>query len=1108
MMVAAAPRRAARWAARLGVVVGATAAAAVAAATAADAVTADEMCPDSPFDCLPAWRWGPASSSFTNDPGMNPLTALTSGAGASVTGFLFAIARIVWTITLALVRFATSIDWLGTDSESNTTAVGAEIDRAFLSISELFGGFVWVLLIAGVVTVVIAASRRAVGGQGKSTWKEMIRPVVCMGMLVVMVQAAGNGVGTTWAPSWWIATSAQATGQIWDSTAGAVTGDLAQPPQWDPDRDSNDNSCDHVALALHEAGRKAAEGHEDDTIVAQFNVAELASTMWHSSHLSVWRQTQFDTTRSGARIYCWMLEDLARTPYDQQLALISNKSGGVQRPFLADPGSPTLRRTQYTNLAVCMRQGSAFKVAPEWLWWRGGIEAELIEECERAQTGASDNLEERLTGHSSWAAEGAETVGVFGSLARRVARVIPGVGGAAAGAAGRAIEAGSEAASEELRSGGLLGVRSTQQIEDYAYLADSGTSDQIQEAREVADYLTGLSGGNLSNSMAAGVMAIVVAVMYGLALGGVAFGATLAQMGAVVFWVFFSVIMLLGMWPTEAARSRFYRAIRLGIGLMLARFVMLGLMTAMVVTIAVFQAILDAVGSPVAASSLPIPVMVGSSWLPVGAELVFAQSAPGASWARGNAGMFFQALPPLVALIAFKRVFKELQFGNPTSFGGAMRMVGSVTTNGTDMSTFRQGRGMSMAKQRLHPMSPYGPFSLRRQTNRLRRAVGDNGPQKGKKGPVGDRQHPPSDATTESKPQRPDGKGNGKGDPGDGGGKPGDGGGKPGDGGGAAATDDAVDQGTTKVRSGVLGLLDRKTKVKDAVEAFGADHQGIAGLGRGAKRAAKFAVPVAVAGGALASFPLVGAVGGVTGALYTIGAYKGAKFAGRKFEDYAQSGRLGVGAGEALAEDPQWGDDALAVDDSLPAAAASAGSGARGHNSQRREGPPPPPRVPVPPPLPPDATMPSQLAPPHAARVQFPDTTKFDAEGVTQQGRYVQQGGTWYHDTGIEGERGRWYQQVEMPHPAMDAPPVAWSPAGASGPQVLVPGVAPLPASSATTPDPLVQQLHQPAPAPPPQQVHVNAPPAPAAADGSGQAQAAGDRVAEIARQRDRERRT
>ncbi len=1047
-----------RWASRALVVLVVAAAPMLLLARNAFAITPEELCPDSPLDCLPAWRWGPASATFTNEPGLNPLGALTQGAGASVTGLLFALARIIWSLTLILVRFSTSIDWLGTEDPNHASTVGGIIDGAFLQISQLFGGFVWVLLLAGVITVVVATTRRAGGGQGKATWKQMIRPVFCMGLLVVMVTAVDeDNPGGTWAPSWWIATSANAIGQVWDSSAGLVSEQLASPPQWDPDRNVNDNSCDRIAQALHDAGRSRAEDADDAVAVSQYNVAELVSSMWQSSHLLIWRNAQFDTTRSGARVYCWELERHARTPYDQQLSLINSASNSdpVQRPFLADPGSPALQRTQLTVLAVCMRQGTNFTVAPEWRWWRGGITDELVEECERAQLDSDTNLERRLTGSSQWAADTIETVtGVFGGLATRINR---GLAGTVASITGDLVEGTGEAVAEQMRSGGLLGVNSTDEIEQFAYVSDTGDSDQMADAREVADFLSALGGGNLNSSMAAGILAVVVAVMYGLAIGGVAFGATVAQMGAVLFWVFFSVVLMLGMWPTDAARDRFYRAIRLGVGVMIARFVMLGLLTAIVLVIAVFQQIVAVFEAPFAAAG-SIPVFAGSVSIPLLTELPLGQLAP-VRWGRNNAEMFFQALPPLVALIAFKRLFREMQFGNPTSFGGAAKMVGSITTNGTDMSSYQPSRATSLMRQRLHPMSPYGPFSMRRQTNRLRRAV--TGRQNTR-----NRDVPPEGAHRSDTEQHGRGTGgagtaggNGSGTQrrgrGTGGAGTAGGSGLPppppsgpagtGTGGARPLPDssssdppenDTVDAGTSTVRSGVVGILDRyanvRTRMRETGAAFSADHPHISHATKSALRRtarlaapAKFVAPLAVAGGALASFPIVGGITGLTGAALTIGGYKAAKFAGRSFDDYAMSGRFGQSAAQALAADPQAEPlDAAPDNGDRPRSWGVPGSRVRTLATHSRSGPPPPPPVPTPPPVPPDAVAPSQMLPPQLQRQQFPDGAQFTQEGMTAQGRYVFTEGHWWRDTGVKGDRGSWFERAEMPHPAMETDPV------------------------------------------------------------------------------------
>lgn len=1100
-----------RWVLRTVLFIGALLLLLVAASMPAHADISDQLCPDAPHECLPAWRWQSNSGQFFTDPGMNPIRALAQGASGSVTNLLFSLARFIWTLTLWFVRMATSIDWLGYDDESQRTAVGAAIDDGFLTVFDMVGGFVPLIFLAAVVTVVVSTVRTATGGRGKAEWKEMVRPAMCMGLLVAMVSAAGTP-GSTWAPSWWIEKSAEITGQVWDATASPLADRVGEPPQWEARLAggpvANDNSCDYFAKELHTQGQNAASG--DSSAAAQYNVASLVSSMWHETHLYAWRVAQFDTTRSGARMYCYVLEHLNRHDPAQTLAVMNhdrqgNATSTVKPPLLAPTMGAELKRREFYMLAACERDGGSFRVADEWQVFRGGdsdVIESMVERCTEAQTGSDPNLIKRITGRvKEELAQGGRVVSAIG----RGAQLAPG-----GGAAGELVENAGDALQDN--AGDVFMAASSADIDRHTEPTDDGSSDDIVKAMELRDFMHGLTGDNISTATGVGFLALALAVVFGAALGGAAAGATIAQIGAIVMWVAFSAILMLGMWPTQAAGQRFYKALKLLAGLMIARFVMLGLLTVLVVLTSLFQTVVDVV-NPLAMSSSTTPTWMLAANTPV-VDLVAASGQRG--WMRDSGNLMLQAFPPLAALFAMRYLFKQLGFVNPTSLGGAMKAVGALTTNFQDTSTHRSGQMGQLARRHLNPLSSYGALSLMRLPARARRMK-----RRHESGKNRDRRRPPEEASKVD--GGPLGKGGpdaprGAGTPGPKGPLPG-----PADGAvaaaGAAGVDEAAggrggdkseDLGSRTLARRLVSRIDRIAQVSDAaggdgdaavaaggrgaLRQFMDEHPTVARLAEGSKKVARIAVPAAIAGGALGSLPLVGAAGlalqGGTGLL----AYAGIRAATRPNTRQlggAAAARL-VTAAAPMMPDRYDGPVAQAV----RAARARAGAGPLDQG------------VPLTPTVePPQVTASggSQALPKRVARVDLPANPVAAGlateGGHTQHGEFALRDGSWFRNTQVESPTGGvWWEQIEYPHPAMYTPdgaevasfePAA-APALGAGPTLHVPGASalsvadlisqqPTPAAAGALQRPQPQPVrarHRPAPVAP--QTPTTPPPAPA----------------------------
>lgn len=1083
------PRR--RWIAR-GVVMASTSVAALVVWMLP--AFADELCPDAPHDCLPAWRWQQHSGNFFTDPGLNPVRAMQQGVGGALTNLLFSLARVIWLITLTLVRFATSIDWLGYDDESARTQVGAVIDDAFLQINSMVAGFLPLIILAAVITVVIATARRAGGGRGQAHWKEMLRPAVCAGLLIVMVHAASSpGQSNTWAPSWWIETSAQVTGSLWDWAAMPFSRQMATPPAWEsrlaglPSGElvDNVNTCDRAALELHRRGEAFAQS-QDDASQAQYHIASLISSMWHETHLYAWRIAQFDTTRSGARVYCYVLEGLNRHNPDETLVLLNATGDGgsaspaATPPLLYPQVAPDIKRREIYMLAACERTvGGSFSIAEEWHQFRGGDAIDqMLRVCETAHFGPQNPYERFQMGVEDGA----------GEVMARTGRVVSFLGRALSFAGfGSSVESLGDAVQDA--NPDVFRISSTRDVDRHTEISVGASATDAAQAQEVRDFMYAMTGDNLPSSTMVGILAVILAFVFGLAFGGAALGATIAQIGAIVMWVAFSGILMLGMWPTQSAGQRFYRALKLLAGLMIARFVMLGLLTLLVVLTTVLQEIVSVVNPLTAAAPVLVQVPLASSSGGMVVEFYLA-AAEQRSWARDNGALFFEALPPLAALLSVKYLFKQLQLGNPTSFGGAMRMVGSLTTNYNDQAGHRGGAVQRLGRRYFNPLSHYGAFSLARLPARYRRA-------KKRWGPEGrDRSRPPREAETGGGWDDPTagptgGAGRGpKGGPGSAPGLgPGGAGGRRLAGRGPRSTVKAVgagaasgsnvdeDTGSRTLRHRLTSVVDRSLRLRDsasaaarsgtdaaarqqrtALQKFAEEHPAAGRLMRGSGRATRVMVPLAVAGGALGALPIVGAAGlavqGPAAALAT--------WAGLRAVRNVDMGRIVASmrrgpavadaiAGQATAELPP------PPPEELPASVVYADTYANAAGASAA--------VPVPPPVvvqgaPP--TVAPQILPPQQIRVVLPPNPvavgAAQSSGHTQFGEFVHVDGTWMRNTGVAAPGGVWWEAIEAPHPTLWAPeghaPPSWEPEGPHGPEIVVPGAAVLPDLPPPPPEP------------------------------------------------------
>jgi hypothetical protein len=164
------------------------------------------------------------------------------------------------------------------------------------------------------------------------------------------------------------------------------------------------------------------------------------------------------------------------------------------------------------------------------------------------------------------------------------------------------------------------------------------------------EWVFALNGHSLTGAVPHAFLAIVIAAVYLWAIGGLALGTLVAQFLTVLVCVALPLLLVVGMWPTEAAGRIFSRYLKIGAGSVFAKAVFVSLLAVLLTIISVISRLGELTGA-------------------------FDAAAGGGA---GFGAAMLQAAAPLVAIIAMRWALKDLGLGNVFSLRGAMGVTGRL----------------------------------------------------------------------------------------------------------------------------------------------------------------------------------------------------------------------------------------------------------------------------------------------------------------------------------------------------------------------------------------------------------------------------------------------
>lgn len=626
---------------------------------AADPCAGDAARGAGQWDCLPFYRWADDADSFYSNFGYKSAGDIASSThGQPMATLLYGLAGMIWQLLMWITRTALAFDvFSATGPDGQTSPVPLQpLNDGFATVADVvLGGFGPLIVLGAALMAVV----RLVGPNGRGA-KSLIRPVLCASLLLVLLVRAGPGPDggvQAGSPAWFaervIGVSNLAADRI---ATTAPTHDTDDPPD-------NLLDCRYYVDALRSSFEDDA-GYDQDmlgSVAFQPHLGALMSTMWETAYLDAWTAAQFGTDRDLAhRTYCRMLEDRNGTPPAEQAAIhqaamtaagasvpAPGLGGYATAPFGRFNGEKDFRRGMVA-WAVCgwyedpgdlmeeadgalvpARSSTGFVVNPEFrlMWNLGSPPSETKHQTCSQWWGADDGsgTTKPAPKGTKWMAADGDGPFQFGTGADideafavwgddSIADVTGGIGGG---------------------DGGI-----TSALGDVA-----AYEPQDQERLPAAkNWVTSLNGHNLTRSVGNGFLAIIIALVFLWALGGLAVGVVFAQYLTVAYLVFKPILLLVGMWPSEGAGAAFWKVTRLGIGSVLAKTVFVTVLSALVTLIHLLN-------------SLPALRPTGGSGF--------------------GAGILY-ALTPLAAVVILRWAIKSAGLGNIFSLRGAVGLTGQL----------------------------------------------------------------------------------------------------------------------------------------------------------------------------------------------------------------------------------------------------------------------------------------------------------------------------------------------------------------------------------------------------------------------------------------------
>ncbi len=601
-----------------------------------------------PVELLPAWRWRSALNiSVRGGGGGMDFGAAASQMSTMVASIGFAVASVLWTITLMLVKLSTTSDYL--------TLVGNRVNQGFASLS---GGL---MLIIGILWffVLFRAGKHALKGDPVSALRGVVTFVLPIAFLVTFHANAAEStkslnntelateqseklsvytpVGLAQRVTTTMGTAAEGFGSGFELFGGASK-NVLNFDQGDPGL-----SCDDYIAGLYDQYNKF---NKKVGGVSGSSALEQVSKFWVVTAYVPWMDAQFGDSSLRNTVACQQLEE--GTSFEERKALMLEASGFPQSP----PMRSTLESDSDAKTAVEKNEGhSATGIYTAMTWDRRFAFAAC-----KWSADAGWKVDWR------WVAVGKPSIGEMDGMSNEEMQTAYNSKTNTASdwcktwwEKGYSEGKGDAAVSPTLASGKKMDVGMGEM--DPGGSTTDGTSAHDVNSREANRFVNDYYGRGGMTRMSLGILAAVTAGVYLFVLGGVAFGGMLAQFGLILLLIFLPVT-LVGL----AAGAGFgSKMLKLTI-MMCGSKVIFTLLLAVMVQLTMLGIVLfNSMGAG-----------VGASGRYTGASL---------------AGSVSSAIVPLLVLFMINKGLSSAGLGKLTSLTGAVGAIGKMAQKATGDSS-------------------------------------------------------------------------------------------------------------------------------------------------------------------------------------------------------------------------------------------------------------------------------------------------------------------------------------------------------------------------------------------------------------------------------------
>ena len=477
-----------------------------------------------PTGLLPANRWKGSLTMVTSLPDGWVLPS-SGDIENGIANLLFSFASFLWTALLYIVNMAIHTNLID--------KAGGQLDQIFVQATNGIGsaGFWYIPLLAAL----LFGAKWVLKGRVTQAFSMLLGASLVVGGLWFMTAAAGQATKTGQAagsvvgsPSYIAKHGNQMVGNIANTLVtgfGAVNGAAFTPNPSSAAQSNGEPSLGGATCADYITQLYSYYNHFALEAPSSSSNAELESStlmtvslMWQRSLYDNWTIAQMGTLKDGARITCHQLEANAHTTPQEQLAIVggdatdgsnpsitAGKVGGYNGmglgPFLVMPDKKA-NWAQMFAWAAC----NGGKVDAGWAQ-AGGLSDSDCAGWEKSVSTASDYA-------AYQAGQLPQTIGGGDKLQWK----------------------NSESLAQKTTPGG------------------NATPDQLAQVSKVVSSYWGHNGGD---RMFAGLLAVVSALLYLIAIGGVALGTFITQVGLMALLTIFAyTLVLLAMPRKDGGRNK------------------------------------------------------------------------------------------------------------------------------------------------------------------------------------------------------------------------------------------------------------------------------------------------------------------------------------------------------------------------------------------------------------------------------------------------------------------------------------------------------------------------------------------------------------------------